>query len=249
MNYNEKDFLIAYRNIEKQMFELADADGDIYVPNIEPKGCANYIFICMEPSFGPWARTMEEARLKIAAGFRNFLFSLEDFILHFCIRNYLCQPGQRYFITDVSKGAMLVEKANIERVERYDRWYPLLEKELELIATPDAKIFAVGNVVAKYLQRKASHKTYKQIIHFSGQAAKARRAGIAGYEQDFQTFTSKVLIGDIIANAEEVLAGAEISTSYRDEILLRLSKSQLTTSRLELLFNYKITFESEKFIR
>jgi hypothetical protein len=33
----------------------------------------------------------------------------EDFILHFCVRRYLCGPAQQYHITDFSKGAMLVE--------------------------------------------------------------------------------------------------------------------------------------------
>jgi hypothetical protein len=105
------------------MKALAEADGDIFVPNPEPLGPVDYVFICMEPSLGRWAPSPDVARAKVEAGFRNFVFSIEDFILHFCIKQYLCEPTQRYLITDWSKGAMLVEQAGVARTDRYDRWY------------------------------------------------------------------------------------------------------------------------------
>ncbi len=41
------------------------------------------VLIGMEPSLRWWARTRSEAAAKIAAGFRNFMWSPEDFILHY----------------------------------------------------------------------------------------------------------------------------------------------------------------------
>jgi hypothetical protein len=125
-------FRAAYRDFEDRMRALAERDKDIFLPKCEPEGKVNYVLICMEPSLGRWTgradpnQTRERARLRINAGFRNFLPSDDVAILHFCIRRYLCSPGQRYYITDVSKGAMLVKEAGGEREQRYDRWFDLL---------------------------------------------------------------------------------------------------------------------------
>src|ERR1039457_2928740 len=62
--------------------------------------------------------------------------------------SYCCVGPKRYHITDFSKGAMLVKGADQERTQRYDRWYPLLQEEIHLVATSDATIVAVGKVVS-----------------------------------------------------------------------------------------------------
>jgi hypothetical protein len=118
-------FRAAYRELQARMKVLAEADGDVFLPNPEPLGPVEYVFVCMEPSLGRWARSADEARSKVEAGFQNFLSSIEDFILHFCIQQYLCEPTQRYHITDLSKGAMLVKRGRVARTQRYDRWYGL----------------------------------------------------------------------------------------------------------------------------
>jgi hypothetical protein len=43
-------FSSAYSELEERMKALAEADGDIYLPNAEPEGPADYVLICMEPS-------------------------------------------------------------------------------------------------------------------------------------------------------------------------------------------------------
>src|SRR5262245_47889459 len=126
----DESFRAAYLKLEERMRERAEADGDVFLPNPEPLGTVQYVLICMEPSLGWWARgSVDYARSRVEAGFRNFLFSIEDFILHFCVRHYLCRPTERYHITDFSKGAMHVKHAGLARIERYDRWYALLHEE------------------------------------------------------------------------------------------------------------------------
>src|SRR5271165_6026615 len=127
------------------MKELAKADGDVFLPNPEPECPVHYVLICMEPSLGRCSA--DQLSSKVEEGFRNFLFSIEDFIFHFCVRRYLCGPAQRYHITDVSKGAMLVDRANLARSRRYDRWYPLLKEEIDVVAAPNAAFVAVGKAV------------------------------------------------------------------------------------------------------
>ena len=47
-------FRAAYRALEARMRTLAEADGDVFLPNPEPSPPVEYVFICMEPSIGRW---------------------------------------------------------------------------------------------------------------------------------------------------------------------------------------------------
>jgi len=238
-------FHTAYRELEERMKALAEADGLVFLPNPEPLGRVHYILICMEPSWGRWTGGSEEnARLRVEAGFRNFLFSTEDFIVHFCVRHYLCGPTERYHITDFSKGAMRVKDAARARSQRYDRWYPLLVEEIELLcASPSAGIVAFGKDVSQHLARR-NFRPFSQVIHYSPLAGLARKRGIVGREDSFQAFIGSVSLEDVFATAKDVLNAANTPSEIRDDTLARLAKSQLTTSHQQLIFNYKVKFES-----
>jgi hypothetical protein len=238
-------FRASYEDLEARMKTQA---GDAFLPNPEPSGPVEYVFICMEPSLGRWARSPSEAKARVEVGFRNFVSSVEEFILHFCIRQYLCEPAERYHITDLSKGAMLVERASIDRSARYDSWYGLLGEELDLVAKPGAGIFAVGNAVAKYLTRPEFHRPFTRVIHYSGQAGRARAAAIAGHQDDFEKFRNSVSPQLLLATAKDVL-NMSVPANLRDETLARLARiarSELSLSRQQLIFNYKLAFEGHK---
>lgn len=240
----EDDFGVAYRRLESRMNELAESDGDVYVPNPEPLSPVQYILICMEPSLGRWARSAAEAHSNVAAGFRNFLYSTEDFILHFSAQQYLCRPGQHYYVTDLSKGAMLVDRAKVARVERYDRWYPLLQQEIDLVAAPGAGVIAVGKAVARHLEERAFARSLATVIHYSGQAAPARNAGIVGREDSFRDFSESVSLEDILATAERVLTACGYPTRFHDDTINRVARGKFSMSHKKLVFNYKIAFEA-----
>jgi hypothetical protein len=240
----DESFHTAYRELEERMKALAEADCDVFLPNPEPSGTVQYILICMEPSLGGWARSADHAKSRVEAGFRNFVFSIEDFIFHFCVRHYLCGPAERYHITDFSKGAMLVNRAGPARRERYDRWYPLLQEEIDLCAAPGAGIVAVGKEVCKHLKLRGFQRPFTPVIHYSGQAGLARKKAIVGREDSFRAFSGSVSLEDVVATAKDVLKAARVSSEMSDGTLLRLGKSQLTTSRQQLIFNYKLAFGS-----
>jgi hypothetical protein len=223
----DNGFRAAYRQLEARMKVRAENDGDVFLPNAEPLGPVEYVFVCMEPSLGRWAHSEDEAKSKVEAGFRNFLSSIEDFILHFCIRQFLCTPTETYHLTDLSKGAMLVKHAALARPQRYDRWYALLAEELNLVAAPGAGIFAVGDAVARHLKRLAFPTPFTKVIHYSGLAAKARAEGIAGHEGAFGEFRSSVSLTRVLATAEDVLMDSSVPASFRNETLARLAQSHL----------------------
>lgn len=226
------------------MKALAEANGEVFIPNPEPEGPVHYVLICMEPSLGWWAASKEEARSKVKAGFRNFLYSLEDFILHHCAQRYLCGPGKRYHVTDLAKGAMLVDQAQKSRQDRYDRWFPLLQDEIDLVATPDARIVAVGKAVSMYLKRSGFKKPFTETLHYSSQAARWRNARIQGHEDQFEAFRESVSRDELIATAEKVLRSAGVPAEFQEETRSRLARWELTPSRKKLMFIYKMDFEA-----
>ncbi len=244
MNEVNSRFQKAYRDLEEQMKALAEADGDVYVPNPEPDSPVDYVFVCMEPSLGRWASSLDDARQKVESGFRNFLAHVDTMILHFSIRRYLCKPTDRYHITDFSKGAMLVERAGQARAERYERWYGLLRDEIDLVAKPDAGIVAVGKDVSRHLKRQGFERPFTQVIHYSGLAGRARRDGIANHEAEFEEFSHTVSLQDVIATAQEVIGEAGVPPAVHNEALTQVTRSQLSLSRKQLIFNYKLAFET-----
>lgn len=243
----DDNFRDAYRALEITMRALAESEGDIFLPNLAPDRPVDYVLVCMEPSLGRWAKSRAEANSRIEVGFRNFASSMEDFILHFCARRYLCEAQEHYHITDLSKGAMLVDRATRARSERWDRWYPLLEKELNLISNKGTGIVAVGRRVAEYLQAKGKHFT--RVIHYSSQAAGARKAGVVGREREFEAFKDSISVDDLLRDAESVLVNAGLPAAYRDATLSKLATSNLSESRRQLIFTYKTAFKSVRYGR
>ena len=248
----DESFQEAYRELEKRMRTLAEEDGDGFLPSVEPEGPVQYVIICMEPSLSRRAGAVDQLRTAVNAGHRNFLYAIEDSILHFCIRNYLCGPSDRYHITDISKGAMLVKLANVDRKKRWDRWYALLQEEIDLIAAPNASFIAVGNEVTNYLKQQKFPRTFNKVIHYSRQAGRARKEGIRDHEADFQVFRNSVSIKKVIDATGDFLTSARVPgrtrvpAEIRNEVLSHLEKSELTTSRQQLIFNYKLAFEKMK---
>src|SRR5687767_1320499 len=198
-------FSARMRALEEEFAQAAAVDGDVYLPNFTPSGPVDAVLIGMEPSLGWWARTPSEAAAKIAAGFRNFMWSPEDFILHYAARRSLCSPGGTYHITDISKGAMTVEMAHIDRRARYARWAQLLDKEVRLIAKPGAHIIAIGRDVYGFLERKGFDRDVKSIMHYSALAYAARNAAVIAREAEFSAFSEMLSIQDIVDVAAEIV--------------------------------------------
>ncbi len=181
----------AYRNLEQLFRDQVEKDGaaragGVYLPFKEPESQVDYIFVGMEPSFGRWATSIEEAKKKIARGFRNgaparFTRS---------IKRFLCQPGETYHLTDVSKGAMPVKAAALNRERRYKEWYPLLLKEIEIVGKPGAPVIAIGKDVENFLkQRDLKGRPFYAVPHYSYQNGRLFKREAEKDCEGFKKFT------------------------------------------------------------
>ena len=232
---------IAYEALELRMKELALCDGDVFLPNSRPKMPVSYVLICMEPSMG--RSTSETVRNDVERGARNFLSSMEDFIVHHCARTYLCRDTETYHITDISKGAMTVESAGAHREDRYHRWYNLLEEEIEIVADTRAPIICVGNLVHRFLSNVQSPRILEQIMHYSPQAARKRNERVEGLPDSFEEFSLDFKKDDLIETARLVMREQSIPVYFQDLALNKLEAQSLTKSRKKLAFIYKNDFE------
>jgi hypothetical protein len=211
----------------------------VYLPNPEPLGSVDFVFIAMEPSLRPWARTREEAQRKVDAGHRCFF----DPILRHSIRAYLLEPGQRYHITDVAKGAMLVADADGDRVARWARWHPLLLDEVRFLAAPGARAFAVGARVYKHLEGCGDFPLpLAKILHYSAVAKQARARIAARHPVEYAAFRDELTYEDVLSNIEMEWATAPPENRTLER--WRRKRSLLEPDR-QLAFAYWRMFRGE----
>ena len=220
---------IAYSNLEQQFREQVIKDRSCgvecyYLPCVKPENMVDYIFVGMEPSFGR-AKSVEEGEKKVTEGRANNYgcctpppddakHGLD--LLKLSFDRFLCQPGETYYMTDVSKGAMLVKKAGIDRKQRFEEWYPLLLKEIGIVGKPGAPIIAIGKEVKEFLARKTC-RPVNRVLHYSPMANAHRKREPEGF--GFEAF-KKAEFGEGGRWAED-----------------------LTTSMMHLIFTYYKQFK------
>ena len=107
----------------------------VYIPNPIFTEKPLFALIGMESATG--GKGVKEVAKNVNEGFKNFLTSEQDFILHYCAYTYLCKGQFQYLITDISKGAMLTKLASKYRHRRYQAWCPLLKEELSFQQAAD----------------------------------------------------------------------------------------------------------------
>lgn len=201
----------------------------VYLPCVKPKDMVDYIFVGMEPSFG-WADSVEDGEKKVEEGFTNFAASTppDDAkhpldLMNLSIERFLCKPGETYYLTDVSKGAMPVAMADIDREQRYKEWYPLLLEEIDIVGKPDAPIIAIGKQVEKFLRQNGLEEETGQrlhdVVHYSPQAVRAWKREAERDQEGFEAF-KKAEFGEMGRWAKD-----------------------LALSRMQLVFTYKKQFE------
>ncbi len=211
-----------------------------YAHNFIPPGPVDYIFIAMEPSTGvPVAAPKGSSKKELwkeCHRDRNFTWSVEDFILHYCIREYLCQKSETYHLTDLSKCGMKTKEA------QKDRWYPILEEEIQLLTKPGkTQLIAIGKVVDDYLKGKHLSQPVYKVLHYAKTAASHRNTKIEPWRKHFPAFSETVDKDAFGGTIKEVLNDADMRC-YVDVRPEGGKSYELTCSRKKLMFYYKNRF-------
>ncbi|MBK8356971.1 MAG: hypothetical protein IPL13_16880 [Saprospiraceae bacterium] len=239
-NLIEEEKVLGIKSIDK-LKSLGHNFDVVYLPNFMPTKKVDYFFVAMEPSFGKWG-TVDNANKLISKGFRNFIFSKGDYLLHFAINKYLTS---NYHITDVSKSAMNIDSANVVRKVMYNFWRPHLKKEFETLKTDSAKIISIGDKPEIELQRIFPNSDIHKIIHFSGAAQKARKEFVEKHNDEFQLFAASFIKEEVQIFSQE-LFNSKIEDNEVKSFIQKHSFKRLVDikeSDLRLLFNYKMNFE------
>ena len=182
----------AYRSLKEESRLRVKKDNEefcsesIFLPNRMPAGPVDYVLVGMEPSLAGWAKDLDDAQKKINEGFRNFdgVWILRD-----PVENFLLRDGETYYLTDLAQGAMRVGDPGAGKPEKYEKWFPLFEKEIGLVAKPDALIISIGNRVGQFLNEKALYGHIGSITHYSRRAAAHWGKEIPGREDEFTKST------------------------------------------------------------
>lgn len=246
-----------YEDLERKFCERVQKDFDDYclenvmLRNIQPDGLVDFILIAQEPAGGytlTGARPPDWECVKDKEN-RNFCGQKNDFMFQYCVRNYLCEENQTYYLTDLSKGAMPPKQAKDTSVETHKRWYPLLVEELNLVAKPErTRIIAIGKTkVHKFLRRRKEFEGIEWVIHYSRAAIGARSKAIEPWLDEFPEFAKTLKFEDILDTTEKVLCRAGYSKESRQKKHQELWKgSRLTDGDKKFVFYYKKRFEELK---
>ncbi len=236
--FREKEERLAKNIIQHLKRDHPDLNA-AYLPNMIPSDKVDFIFITMEPSFGRWAHDETEAKRRIMSGYKNFHWSIEDFIIQYTISEYL---SESFYMTDISKVAMRVKDANKLRQDVYPKWIEHLKDEISLFGNEDAKLFFVGRVVEMWLSEIFNDKCHQCILHYSALAANKRKELCKESPAEFREFcrsklpTRENFLEFILKRLQQIEIGEIIGI----EIYNRIERDNniFSDSRKELLFSY-----------
>lgn len=209
-----------------------------FLPNPEICLRPSFCLIGMEPSVKKGG--LEQTRLDIQQGYKNFLHSEEDFILHYCAYTFLCNGLYDYNITDLAKGAMPTEYAKRTARARYPEWLPLLRSELKLLGNP--KTIAIGNGLADQLEF-LGFKTDYRILHYSWSNSKWIRNAYARINSHSPACYFTGIETTLKAFSEELMKRVGYSEQMREARLSKLFHRPLPLWKMALLALYKYEFQ------
>ena len=226
-------FKQAYKELEDKLRWMVGKDEichgikSVFLPNVRPPGPVDYVMVGMEPGLN--RMDLETAREEIAACKReNWGRCPQTSPLVFAVWKYLCDEDKtKYYFTDLAHGGMngkskgAKDQAKIDRA-KYERWYPLFEEELGLVAKPDAKIIAIGHTARDFLTRAGIHGYAGVVSHPSGNALSSAGREIPGNKERWGNYCRDT----------EACATDQFPSGVKK-----------TWARRKLVFDYMIRFE------
>lgn len=213
-----------------------------YISNPYLSQNPKYVLIALEPSIP-----------KIS--FKNeteFLGSIRNFLLHYCAFHFLCGGKFDYYLTDISKSAMMSNNANKNGVRKviYPNWLALLREEIEVLSdkqtarTPE--IISIGKTVMGFLERfnppfSVSHNIYHYGSNNNGRFKTYFEGNVKEAPIEFDELIEKVE-----AFAKDLMSYLGFS---KDEIDERINFVFKARHHSQMQFVYRYCFLKDEFTK
>lgn len=186
----------AYSKLEEKFQAMVEEDGKSYgiesyfLPNMKIEGPVDFVLVGMEPGLS--GLDFETGARKAAARkITNWGNCPEKTTLEYAVHNYLGAKGGSFYFTDLAHGAMKPGSKGAGDRDKYERWYPLLEMELGLVAKPDAKIIAIGHAASVFLTGKGLYGYAGMVANPAAMALGYAGKEIAAYQERWDQFLKR----------------------------------------------------------
>ena len=221
MTADEASFVEQYETLQSQWRQLAIDHGHQYLQYLAPRAPVDFVLV------GKMTSIRVEDAAEIAPGEYpiidppgyNLLSSIGDLIVNYGAHRHLCQPGERYYLTDLGKCAVPPKSAKGENQnEEFTAWYPRLLEELKLVAKPGATVIPVGSATGDFLKAQSNfpyHLT-TPILHWSRAAVSAAKMAGSLFPREWDEFRRNTCWEDLRASTDEIFTAAGLGQHMDD---------------------------------
>lgn len=242
MPVDQDPFRERYENLQSQWRQLAVDRGRQYLQYLAPHAPVDFVLV------GKMTSISEKDAGEIPPGCfphvgppgYNLLLSMGDLILNYGAHRHLCRPGERYYLTDLGKCAIPPKyaKGDTQKGE-FTAWYPMLLRELDLVAKPGATVIPVGSATGAFLtaQPNFPYRLTTPVLHWSTAAVAAARMAASFFPHEWNEYRRSTSWEDLRNSTEEILVEAGLG-QHIDDIHRRL-KDKFREFHVHYMFTYK----------
>ena len=231
-----------YENLQSRWRQLAIVHGHQYLQYLAPRARVDFVLVGKMTSIGEKdADEIPPGEFPDIAppGF-NLLNSIGDLILNYGAHRHLCQPGERYYLTDLGKCAIPPKHAKGKlQKEEFTAWYPMLLEELKLVAKPEATVIPVGSAAGDFLKAQP-HFPYRlttPILHWSTAAVSAAKMASSLFPREWDEYRRSTSWEDLRASTEEIFTEAGLGQHM--DVVHRRFKDKFKEFHAHYMFTYK----------
>ena len=242
MTADQDSFREQYENLQSQWRQLAKDRGHQYLKYLGPRAPVDFVLVAKMTSIGEQdAADIPPGEFpKIAPPGYNLLTSMGDLILNYGARRHLCQPGEKYYLTDLGKCAIPPKfvKGKIQK-EEFTAWYPMLLDELKLVAKPDATVVPVGSATGDFLKAQPNfpYRLTTPILHWSTAAVSAAKMAGSLFPREWDEYRRSTSWEDLRTSTEEIFIEAGLDQHMG--AVHRRFKDKFREFHAHYMFTYK----------
>lgn len=244
MTADQDSFRDQYETLQRQWRQLAIKRERQYLRYLAPHAPVDYVLVAKMTSISqkdadttPFGEFPATACL--TTGY-NLLLSIGDLILNYGAHRHLCQPGERYYLTDLGKCAIPPKDAKGKLLaNEFAAWYPMLLEELALVAKPEATVIPVSSATWSFLEAQSDfpYRLTTPILHWSTAAVAAAKMASSFFPREWEQYRRSTGWDDLRASTEEILTAVGLDQHMVD--VDRCFRDKFGEFHTHYMFTYK----------